>query len=92
MIKSIHHRGLRILYENGKPRGVPAAFERKLRQILAALDRGNLPMAADLPGFGLHPLTGDREGTWSIVVSRNWRVTFKISGPDAMDVDLEDYH
>jgi proteic killer suppression protein len=29
-----------------------------------------------IPGFKLHPLKGDRKGTWSISVSGNWRLTF----------------
>jgi proteic killer suppression protein len=92
MIKNIRHRGLRVLCERDNARGVPAAFADKLRRILLALGQPNLPASADLPGFGLHALTGDRQGTWSITVSRNWRVTFTIEGRDAADVDLEDYH
>jgi proteic killer suppression protein len=47
----------------------------------------------NLPGLGLHELSGDRKGTWSVKVSGNWRVTFTFSGGgDADDVDYEDYH
>jgi proteic killer suppression protein len=45
-----------------------------------------------LPGLDLHPLRGDRKGSWAVKVSANWRVTFKFSGPDVEDVDYEDYH
>jgi proteic killer suppression protein len=45
-----------------------------------------------LPGLGLHPLKGARTGTWAVRVSRHWRVTFRFDGPDATDVDYEDYH
>jgi len=38
-------------------------------------------------------LTGDRRGTWSLVVSRNWRLTFLVSDAnEIIDLDLEDYH
>jgi proteic killer suppression protein len=45
-----------------------------------------------LPGLDLHPLKGDRKGSWAVRVSGNWRVTFNFSGSDVEDVDYEDYH
>lgn len=46
----------------------------------------------NLPGLFLHPLSGDRKGTWSVRVSGNWRVTFVFETGDAYVVDYEDYH
>ena len=46
----------------------------------------------DLPGLYLHELKGASRGVWSVRVSGNWRVTFKFEGPDAVDVNYEDYH
>lgn len=46
----------------------------------------------NLPGLYLHELKGDRQGAWSVRVSGNWRVTFEFDGPDAVNVDYEDYH
>jgi plasmid maintenance system killer protein len=31
-----------------------------------------------VPGWKAHHLTGDRKGTWSLFVTRNWRITFRI--------------
>ena len=45
-----------------------------------------------LPGLDLHPLHGDRAGTWAVKVSANWRVTFIFVEKDADEVDYEDYH
>ena len=45
-----------------------------------------------LPGLDLHPLRGERIGTWAVSVGGNWRITFAFSGPDVVDVDYEDYH
>ena len=47
-----------------------------------------------LPTWKVHTLTGDREGTWSLTVTRNRRLTFGIDGTEReiYDVDLEDYH
>ena len=58
----------------------------------------NLDAATELadlsnPSFRLHELKGDRAGTWSIRVTGNWRITFRIEEPfEPADVDLEDYH
>jgi len=46
----------------------------------------------NLPGFGWHPLKGARKGTYAVEVSGNWRLTYRFSGTEATDVDLEDYH
>ncbi|BEV12965.1 hypothetical protein ATDW_34610 (plasmid) [Asticcacaulis sp. DW145] len=55
--------------------------------------------AADLdelfapPNYGLHALGGDRVGTWSMTVTRNWRLTFEMDQDGALiNLDLEDYH
>ena len=45
-----------------------------------------------LPGWRLHPLTGDRKGTWSITVTGNWRITFRIENKEVTDLYFEDYH
>ena len=93
MIRNIRHRGLRALFETGSAKGIPAAYADKLRRVLFTLNTARaLPEAADLPGYGLHQLTGDRRGVWSITVSRNWRITFTVDGIEAVDVDFEDYH
>lgn len=45
------------------------------------------------PNYGLHPLTGNRGGTWAMTVTRNWRLTFALDENGALiDLDLEDYH
>ncbi len=48
----------------------------------------------DVPTWKAHRLTGDRRGTWSLTVSRNWRLTFRIDPAEQVIVDLnyEDYH
>ena len=46
----------------------------------------------DLPGFGLHPLKGDRKGYWSVSVTGNLRIVFRFEGSDVAGVDLVDYH
>ena len=65
---------------------------RKLRDILAALDRSRGPEGMNLPGFQLHALKGDMKGHYAVSVSRNWRVTFRFEEGSATDVDYVDYH
>jgi len=64
----------------------------RLRDILAVLDRSRGPQDLGLPGFRLHPLTGDRRGCWGVSVSGNWRVTFRFVEGDGVEVDYVDYH
>lgn len=39
-----------------------------------------------------HLLTGDRSETWSLHVTRNWRITFRIEDNEICDLNFEDYH
>lgn len=92
MIRKIKHRGLKRLYEQGETRGVQAAHVETLEEILGLLDQAERPGQMDLPGYGLHPLKGNRSGEWSVKVSGNWRVTFMFDGTDVTTVNYEDYH
>jgi toxin HigB-1 len=60
--------------------------------MLARLEAAVEPSDMSFPGWNLHPLKGDRAGTWAVKVSANWRLTFRFEGTDATDVDYEDYH
>ncbi len=93
MVKSFKNSALKKLYETGETRRLPSQHIRQLRDILTALDhsRSQADMAA-LPGFGLHPLKGNRCGYYAVKVSRNWRVTFRFAEEHAADVDYIDYH
>ena len=93
MIRSVRHKGLRRLFEEDDARGVPSQFAGKLRNILSFLNAANTPEeAAPFPGLRLHPLRGDMRGMWSVTVSGNWRIVFRLERGDAHDVDFVDYH
>jgi proteic killer suppression protein len=93
-IESIRHKALRAFAETGKSKGLPANLADRLLKMVAWLNF--IDSAEKLltpPNFGAHLLTGNRAGTWSLTVSRNWRMTFKINEANAIaDLDLEDYH
>ncbi|HEX9835867.1 MAG TPA: type II toxin-antitoxin system RelE/ParE family toxin [Alphaproteobacteria bacterium] len=45
------------------------------------------------PSWRVHQLWGHRKGIWSLSVSRNWRLTFRIDeDSEVVSLDLEDYH
>jgi len=92
MIHNFRHKGLKQLFESGISSGVNPQQVPRLRRILALLETAEILDDMDLPGLNLHELKGERKGTWSVKVSGNWRVTFKIKQGDAIDVNYEDYH
>jgi len=91
--RSITHKGLRRLYEDNSSKGLNADTVDKLRKMLAFLDAMHDPEdVRALPLWKAHTLTGDRKGTWSLHVTRNWRMTFRIEDGEIVDLSLEDYH
>jgi len=92
MILNFRHKGLKQLFESGISAGVNARHVPRLRRILALLETAETVGDMDLSGLNLHELKGERKGTWSVKVSGNRRVTFRIKQGDAIDVDYEDYH
>ena len=94
-IRNFTHRGLKRLYSEDSAKGVPPDTVDKLRKMFAFLD--NMEDAEELrtlTGWKVHTLTGDRKGTWSLSVTRNRRLTFRIGTAEReiCDVNLEDYH
>jgi proteic killer suppression protein len=83
---------LRRLYQNGDRSKVRAEQADRIADVLAHLDRAQRPTDLDLPGYRLHPLKGDMKGLWSVTISGNWRIVFRLEDGDAFDVDLVDYH
>ena len=94
-IRNFSHKGLKSLYEEDTSKGLSADTVDKLRKILAFLDNMQDPEELRmLPSWRAHLLTGDRKGTWSLSVTRNRRLTFRIESAkrEVCDVNLEDYH
>ena len=80
------------MYERGDTSRVGSDLSDRVSLALADLDDACKPSDLDLPGYRLHPLKGDLKGYWSISISGNWRVTFRLEDGNAYDVDLIDYH
>ncbi|MAD75533.1 MAG: Killer protein [Rheinheimera sp.] len=92
MIKSFKHKGLKKYFETGSTAGIDPKQAKKISTRLSVLELAKEINDIDLPGFFLHPLTGDRKGQWSITVTGNWRITFELNDGDVYIVNYEDYH
>jgi proteic killer suppression protein len=92
MIVGFKHKGLKRLYERGERQGVGASMLARVEEILAILDAAESIEEMDIPGYRLHPLTGNLKGFWSIRVTGNWRMIFRFEQGEASDIDLIDYH
>ncbi len=94
-IRNFAHKGLKRLYFEDSVKAVPPDTVDKLRKMLAYLDDMQGPEELrSLPSWKAHTLAGDRKGTWSLSVTRNRRLTFRIDTAEReiCDVNLEDYH
>ena len=91
-VESIKHKALRKLVEKGNAKGVIEA-ERVIDMIAFLVSASGLDELGIPPNFGFHPLMGDRQGTYAMTVTKNWRLTFTMADDTTIaDLDLEDYH
>ena len=94
-IRNVIHKGLRRFIENGDASGLQPAVVTKLQRIVSFLqDMEVEDELRTVQSWKAHMLTGDRKGTWSLFVTKNWRMTFRIDRQEIeiIDLDYEDYH
>ena len=94
-IRNVVHKGLRRFIERDDVGGLQPAVVEKIRRIVSFLqDMAREEELHTVPGWKAHLLSGDRKGTWSLFVTRNWRMTFRINAEEIeiIDLDYEDYH
>lgn len=92
-IRSFVHKPLRRLYVEDVTKGLPPEAVDTLRKMLSFLqDMQNTETPRAFPTWKAHILTGSRKGTWSLHVTRNWRLAFRIEDDEIHDVNFEDYH
>jgi toxin HigB-1 len=81
------------LWRDGEARGVAKQHERKLRAMLTALaESENLEELGTVRGWRLHQLKGDRKGVWSLKLTHNQRLTFRVEAFRVSEINFEDYH
>ena len=84
-----------MLYEEDIAQGVPHAVADKLRKRLSFLDDMTDPdELRSLSSWKVHTLTGGRKGIWSLSVTGNLRLTFRVDSTEReiSDLNLEDCH
>ena len=87
------HKVLKRLYLEDSANGLPPDAVDKLRAMLTFLqDMQNPEKLRAFPLWKAHPLAGVRKGAWSLHITRNWRLTFRIEDDEILDIDYEDYH
>jgi proteic killer suppression protein len=90
--RRIKSSALRRYARRGDSSKINPKWLPKVGRVLAALHAAVSPRDVDMPGFDFHELVGPREGTYSVMVTRNWRITFRWDDAGPYDVDMEDYH
>ena len=94
-IRGFLHRGLKRLYVDGSPKGLPPDAVDKIRKMLAFIqDMESADELRTIAVWKAHQMSGDRKGHWSLHVTRNWRLTFRVdvAENEILDVNYEDYH
>lgn len=94
-IRSVVHKGLRRFIENDDASGLQPAVVAKIRRMVSFLqDMEKEDELLTVPSWKAHMLTGQRKGTWSLFVTKNWRMTFRIDQDEIeiIDLDFEDYY
>jgi len=85
-------QGLEKALFGGQLEGASDAVD-KLRAMLTFLqDMEDPERLRAFPLWRAHQRAGERKGSWSLHVTRNWRLTFQIRDGEIVDVDYEDYH
>ena len=93
--RNVAHRGLRRFIQYDDASGLDPSVVEKVRNILTFLqEMEDAQELRDIASWKAHQLAGDRKGSWSLTVTRNWRITFRIDQTEGeiFDLDYEDYH
>ncbi len=83
---------MKRFFDDDNPQRLPHNMLERISLILARLNTAKLIEAMNIHSYNLHELKGNREGTWSVTVRANWRITFRFENGNAFDVNFEDYH
>ena len=81
--------------EDDSAAALQPAVVQKLRRIQSFLqDMEREEELRTVPGWKAHRLAGDLKGVWSLSVTKNWRITFRIdrAGVEIIDLNYEDCH
>lgn len=94
-IRNFLDKRLERLYAKNDRKGLAPEVIEKLRKMFDFLEAIEDPEELrSLPSWKAHRLSGDRKDFWSLHVTRNWRLTFRVDTTEneIKDVNYEDYH
>ncbi len=94
-IRNVVHKGLWRFIERVNRSGLPPAAAEKIGNLVSFLqEMSDVEEVRSIPSWRAHIMTGNRKGTWSLTVTRNWRIAFRIDETEneVADLDFEDYH
>lgn len=94
-IRNVTHKGLRRFIADDDASGLqPAVLAKVARMVSFLQDMEREHELRTIPSWKAHQLTSERKGVWSLFVTKNWRMTFRIDHDEieVIDLDLEDYH
>jgi proteic killer suppression protein len=94
-IRNFVHKGLKGLYLDDSPKGLPSdAVDKTPEDVEFLQDVEDEEEFQAVPVWKAHVLKGARKGVWSLHVTRNWRLTFRIDPKESevFDLNFEDYH
>lgn len=92
MIRSIKGNATRRFVETGKSKfsGMDEGIaRRRIAQLDAATSLGSF---GRLNSVGLHKLTGNLKGYWSVDINGPWRLLFRFDDGDAHEVHIANTH
>lgn len=94
-LKSAKHKAIKAMLNGKAPKGIDADAVAKIRRQLAALASAeSIHHVQTVPGWKLEQKTGPMKGLWSMWVTGNYRLTFRLESPTGpvTDLDFLDYH
>lgn len=94
-IRNVIHKRSGEYVKDDNSSGLQSVAVSKMRHMLTFLqDMQSEDELRSVPSWKAHLLTGNRKGTWSLSVTRSWRLTFRVAGDENEIIDLgyEDYH
>jgi len=89
------NKGLRLFIERNDASKIHPQHAERLRNMVSFLQSMANPLEVrSVPSWKAHVLTGNRKGTWSLWVDKNWRLTYRSDANEIeiLDLNYEDYH
>lgn len=91
MIQSFKSKALKLFAATGDASKLPVKNHGRVARVLALLDAATQPDDMNIPGFRFHGLQGEPK-RYAVDASGNYRITWGWDHPNAINVDIEDYH